>query len=78
MVIARERYLDDTSRFRVSLELASRTDVMHSVLSELPAEVHASLGDALVRALDEIAAALAPSVTGVAGPRETSSFGCGT
>lgn len=78
MVIARERYLDDTSRFRVTLELASGTGAMHSLLSELPAEAHARLGDALVRALDEIAAALAPSVAGVAGSRETSSFGCGT
>lgn len=77
MVVARERFLDDSSRYRLTLELRSGTGEMHSLLSTLSDEVAERIGEALVRALDEIASVLpAPSAT--LPPRETTSFGCGT
>jgi len=77
MVVARERFLDDSSRYRLTLELRSGTGEMHSVLSALPEEAAERIGQALVRALDEIAAVLqTPSST--SSRRETTSFGCGT
>jgi hypothetical protein len=78
MVIARERYLDDSSRFHLTLELTTRTGDMHSLLTGAGAETHARLGEILVRALTDIASVLAPHVSGPAPARETSTFGCGT
>lgn len=77
MVVARERYLDDSSRYRLTLELRSGTGEMHSVLSTLSDEAAGHLGDVLVRALDEIAAVL-PAPPATSPPRGTTSFGCGT
>lgn len=56
MEIARERFLDQTRDYHVSLILRSRTTTMHSVLSDLTAEERDRVSTALVRALDEIAA----------------------
>lgn len=58
MVIARERYLDDTRRFHLELALTTRHTAMHSLLSSLSAEERDAIGDVLVRSLDEIAARL--------------------
>ena len=57
-VIERERYLDDSSARLVSISLRSRSNEMHSLLTALTSEERARVGDALVRALDEIAGLL--------------------
>jgi hypothetical protein len=78
MVIGCERYLDDTSRYHVSLALETRTLEMHGLLTGLPPETRELVTDALVRALDEIHGLLAPLAQGAPPKVETSSFGCGT
>jgi hypothetical protein len=78
MVVARERYLDDTARYHLTVDLISQTGVMHSLLTQVPPEVHEQLGDALVRALSDIARLLAPFITEAEASRQTSDFGCGT
>jgi hypothetical protein len=78
MQITRERYLDDTSRYHVELSLATRRSEMHSLLTDVPAEVQQQIGDALVRCLDEIQRLLAPFVAQAAARRGGSPFGCGT
>jgi hypothetical protein len=55
MEIARERFLDDTRRFHVTLALRSRTPEMHSALSALSRDEREAVAVALARALDEIA-----------------------
>jgi tRNA-Thr(GGU) m(6)t(6)A37 methyltransferase TsaA len=62
MVISRDRYLDDTSRYHVTIALATRTGELHSLMSALPPDVLERVGRALVKALDEVQAALAPPV----------------
>lgn len=62
MEIARERFLDESRDYYVSLILRSRTTEMHSVLSALSADEREAVGGALVRALDEIAAVLSRRV----------------
>jgi hypothetical protein len=80
MVLTRERYLDDSTDFHVTLQLASRTIAMHSLLTNAPPEVSERVGETLVKALDEIAAVLADRVAAATSARaaQTSSFGCGT
>jgi hypothetical protein len=60
MNIARDRYLDDTSRLYIRLVLQTGTQVMHSALSDAPEETRQRVGDALTRALNEIEALLKP------------------
>ena len=54
MEIARERFLDDTRRFHLTLSLRSRTTEMHSALSALSPDERDAVAGALARALDEI------------------------
>lgn len=54
MEILRERFLDDSKLYHVTLALRSRTSEMHSVLTALSAEERDAVGAALVKALDEI------------------------
>ncbi len=63
MNIARERYLDDTSRFHLTVKLETRTGAMHSLLSNVPPEDREAIGDVLVHAMDEIVARLRPRST---------------
>ncbi len=56
MEIARERFLDDTRRYHMSLIVRSRTTEMHSVLSALTVDERDAVGATLARALDEIQA----------------------
>lgn len=62
MIIARERYLDDTSDLHVTLSLITRTGIMHSLLSNVPETDREAIGDTLVNALNEIQKRLAPHV----------------
>ena len=54
MEIARDRFLDESRFYHLSLSLRSRTTEMHSVLSALSGEEKEAVGAALARALDEI------------------------
>jgi hypothetical protein len=54
MEIARERFLDDTRRFHLTLSLRSRTAEMHSALSALSPDEREAVSLALARALDDI------------------------
>ena len=54
MEIARERFLDDTRRFHLTITLRSRTTEMHSALSALSPDQRDAVGLALARALDQI------------------------
>jgi hypothetical protein len=58
MEIARERFLDDTRRFHLTISLRSRTPEMHSALSGLTPDERDAVGGALARALDEIQAVI--------------------
>lgn len=60
MEIVRERFLDDSKVYHLTLGLRSRTTEMHSVLSALTPAERDAVGAALVRALDEIGVAIAP------------------
>jgi hypothetical protein len=78
MYTARDRYLDDSTRYHLTLRLDTRTGEMHSLLSDAAIDVEGRLGDILVRALDDIAAVLAEHVPGGQPSPEAAHFGCGT
>ena len=54
MEISRERFLDDSRRYHLTLSVRSRTTEMHSLLSGLSPDQRDAVGAALARALDEI------------------------
>ncbi len=54
MVIERDRFLDDTAQWRLSLGLTSRTASIHSLMSALTDEERGAINLLLTRALDEI------------------------
>ncbi|MCC7176967.1 MAG: hypothetical protein IT177_01100 [Acidobacteria bacterium] len=56
MEIARERFLDPTRDYHLTLSLRSRTTPMHSALSALTPDERDRVSRTLARALDEIAA----------------------
>ena len=58
MEIARERFLDESRLFHLTLSLRSRTTEMHSVLTALSAQEKDAVSAALAKALDEIAGVL--------------------
>lgn len=69
MEIARERFLDDTRCYHVTLSLRSRTTEAHSALTALTREEREAVAQAIARALDDIAAIVAPHVVGGAPSR---------
>jgi truncated hemoglobin YjbI len=62
MEIARERFLDLSRDYHVTLAIRSRTTPMHSALTALTAEERDRVIRTLSRALDEIAEVLRPHV----------------
>jgi hypothetical protein len=66
MEIARERFLDDSRRYHVSLTVRSRTTEMHSLLTALTSEERDRVGAALANALDEIVAIAGARLSGSA------------
>ena len=60
MEIVRERFLDDSKLYHLSLGLRSRTTEMHSVMSALTTDERDAVGAALARALDEIGVVIKP------------------
>ena len=62
MEIVRERFVDDSKSYHLTLGLRSRTTEMHSVLSALTPDERDAVGAAIVRALDEIGVVIAPKL----------------
>jgi hypothetical protein len=62
MEMARERFLDESRQYHLSLTLRSRTTEMHSVLTSLSGDEREAVSVALARALDEISAVVARRV----------------
>jgi hypothetical protein len=60
MEIVRERFLDDSKLYHLSLALRSRTSEMHSVMSALSTDERDAVGAAIARALDEIGTVIKP------------------
>jgi hypothetical protein len=60
MELARERFLDASRDFHLTLALRSRTTRMHSVLTALAPDERARIALALARALDEIEQIMGP------------------
>lgn len=54
MEIARERFLDETRDYHLSVGIRSRTTQAHSLLSALTPEERDQVSAAIVRALDEV------------------------
>jgi hypothetical protein len=54
MEIARERFLDQSRLYHLTLSLRSRTTEMHTVLTALSSEEREAVSAALARALDDI------------------------
>lgn len=63
MEIARERFLDDSKRYHITLTLCSRTTEMHSLMTALGREEREQIGRALARALDDISGILRLALT---------------
>lgn len=62
MRITRERYLDDSTRWHLTIELLTRTGAMHSALDRLAPGQREAISDALVEALGRIAAIVQPAL----------------
>ncbi len=59
MEIARERFLDDSRQYHLTVSLRSRTTEAHSLLTALSNDERDAVGVALAKALDEISAVIA-------------------
>jgi hypothetical protein len=59
MEVARERFLDDSRLYHLTLSLRSRTTETHSLLTSLTSDERDAVSVALARALDEISAVVA-------------------
>ena len=64
MEIARERFLDDSRQYHLTLMLRSRTTETHSLLTSLSSDERDEVGSALARALDEISAVVGRRLQG--------------
>jgi hypothetical protein len=54
MEIARERFLDDSRTYHLTIGVRSRTTAAHSLLSALTADEREQVNLAIVRAMDQI------------------------
>jgi hypothetical protein len=64
MEIARDRFLDQSRDYHLSLAVRSRTTPMHSALTALTPDERERVAASLSRALDEIAAVVGPHLPG--------------
>ena len=62
MLVSRERYLDDSSDLHLTITLATRTGIMHSLLSNVPDSAREAVSEILVEALDRVEEVLKPHV----------------
>ena len=63
MEIARERFLDDTRTYHLTVGLRSRTTAAHSLLSELTDDERAQVSADIFNALDEVERILRAKMT---------------
>jgi hypothetical protein len=54
MEIVRERFLDDTRTYHVTIGVRSRTTQAHSLLTSLPPDERERVNMAIVKAMDQI------------------------
>ena len=54
MEIARERFLDDSRTYHLTIGIRSRTTAAHSLLSSLSPEEREEVNAAIVKAMDQI------------------------
>jgi hypothetical protein len=54
MEIARDRFLDESRAYQLTLSLRSRTTEMHSLLTSLSSDEREAVNAAMIRALDDI------------------------
>ena len=78
MQIARDRFLDDTRQFGVSVSMQTRTPEMHSLLADAPEDVRERVGEILAAALDQVQHVIAPLLDRRTPPSPAAPFGCGT
>lgn len=71
MEIARERFLDDSRQYHLTLALRTRTTEAHSLLTALSSEERDAVGLALARALDEISAVVGRRLPGAPAPTQS-------
>ena len=60
MEISRERFLDETRSYHLTIGLRSRTTEAHSLLSALTPDERDSVSHAIVKAMDQIEKILRP------------------
>ncbi|HYE87695.1 MAG TPA: hypothetical protein VEA16_15135 [Vicinamibacterales bacterium] len=60
MEISRERFLDESRAYHLTIGLRSRTTEAHSLLSELTPDERQQVSDAIVAAMDRIETILRP------------------
>ena len=60
MEIARERFLDDSRTYHLTIGLRSRTTEAHSLLSSLTPEEREQVSGAIVKAMDQIEKIIRP------------------
>jgi hypothetical protein len=61
MEIARERFLDDSRLYHLTIGLRSRTAAAHSLLSALTPEEREQVSVAMVKAMDQIEKSSVPT-----------------
>ena len=62
MEIARERFLDDSRTFHLTISIRSRTTAAHSLLSSLTPDERDQVSAAMVKAMDQIEKIIRPHV----------------
>lgn len=62
MEIARERFLDDSRAYHLTIGLRSRTTQAHSLLTSLSPEEREQVSAAIVKAMDQIEQIIRPHV----------------
>jgi hypothetical protein len=63
MEIARERFLDDSRTYHLTIGLRSRTTAAHSLLTSLTPDEREQVSHAIVKAMDQIEKILRPHLT---------------
>ena len=67
MEIARERFLDDSRSYHLTIGIRSRTTAAHSLLSALTSDEREQVSAAMVKAMDQIEKIIRPPL--VAAPK---------
>lgn len=63
MDILRERFLDDSRTYHLTIGIRSRTTQAHSLLSSLTPDEREQVGAAIVKAMDQIEKIVRPHLT---------------